>query len=218
MSTTYYTPLAIVIGFALVAGALYFTGLNDQSNTGRSVVSANTISPQRDSADRLMYGAAEAETTIIEFSDFECPFCAQLHPTIRRIVDESEGTINWEFRHLPLPSHRNAELAATAAECVAREVGQTAFWQYTDDIFANYREVSRTYLLEAAERYGLSSEAFAACEIDDTISQQIASDVATAQALGGNGTPFSVILFADGRTQPVSGALPYANWRALLSL
>lgn len=54
-------------------------------------------------SDRNLYGSPRADITIVEFSDVECPFCARVHPTIERLVDESDGQINWEYRHLPLP-------------------------------------------------------------------------------------------------------------------
>jgi len=162
------------------------------------------------------YGSTRAPITIVEWSDAECPFCARLHPTLKQLVDESDGGVQWQYRHLPLPNHRMAEPAALAAECVGREQGNDAFWQYLDTIFENHNRLTQEFLTASAQAAGVSSDVLQACFVDDELAAIVATDVATAQHFGGSGTPFSVIIMPDNTIRPVRGALPLAQWQALL--
>ncbi len=78
-------------------------------------------------------GNPNAQITIIEYSDYECPFCKQFHPTLEKIVRESEGSVKWIYRHYPL--HQNSVERLVAAECVGEIKGDDAFWKYSDLLF-----------------------------------------------------------------------------------
>lgn len=82
--------------------------------------------------DHIM-GNKDAEIVIIEYSDFECPYCKTLHPTLEKLVKESNGNIAWVFRHWPI--HQDSFLKVQASECVAKIKGNDAFWKYTDLLF-----------------------------------------------------------------------------------
>ena len=82
-------------------------------------------------------GSIDAEVVLVEFSDLDCPFCKQLHPTLKRLVDEYDGRVAWVYRHYPLEQlHPNAPLLAEASECVAQIKGNDAFWEFIDRYFA----------------------------------------------------------------------------------
>ncbi len=81
-------------------------------------------------------GSATPEIAIIEYSDFECPFCSRIHVTLEKIVSENDN-VAWTYRHLPLGFHAQAMPAAIASECVAKEEGNDAFWSFADTIFAD---------------------------------------------------------------------------------
>lgn len=81
-------------------------------------------------------GSADAEIAIIEYSDFECPFCSRIHSTLEQVVNTHDNTA-WAYRHLPLGFHPQALPAAIASECVAEHEGNDAFWEFTDAIFAD---------------------------------------------------------------------------------
>jgi len=85
-------------------------------------------------------GSGSPSITIIEYSDLECPFCARVHDTFKQIVDEHTD-VTWVYRHLPLSFHPQAMPAAIASECVAREEGNEAFWNFADTIFANQEQL-----------------------------------------------------------------------------
>lgn len=202
---------SIVIGILLVGGALYAKGV---FTLGTTDYTAQRIEKDK----RHLYGNPKAETVIVEFSDYECPFCAQLHPTLKKIVDQSNGTIAWEYRHLPLASHPHARLAASYAECVALESGTDTFWQYSDVLFANQEKITEKYLLQQALALGSEEKKLSECVQSNSVATQIANDTQVAKSLGGSGTPFSVIIFPDKVHKPISGALPYEKWVTLLDL
>lgn len=85
-------------------------------------------------------GNPDAEVTIIEYSDYECPFCKQFHPTLDRIVKESGGSVKWIYRHYPL--HQNSVERLVAAECVADIKGNDAFWKYSELLFGLLKTAS----------------------------------------------------------------------------
>jgi protein-disulfide isomerase len=79
-------------------------------------------------------GPADAEITIYEWSDYECPFCSRVHPSLQQVVD-TYPNVNWVYRNLPLSFHVQAEPAARAALCIGQEKGNEAFWNFTDTLF-----------------------------------------------------------------------------------
>lgn len=214
MNVNNLTALSILVGFALVAGAIFFSGNNPLAANSETLMADSSVS--RSAKIKFVYGDPKAATTIVEFSDYECPFCARVHPTIKQLVDESEGRIKWEYRHLPLATHVKAKPTAMIAECVGRELGNEAFWQFSDIMFSNQDKLSVAYASEEAISLGLSNESLTTCMEDVKIENQIKIDELTAKALGGSGTPFSIIVYPDGTMKPVKGALPYDNWLPLL--
>ncbi|PIR69325.1 MAG: hypothetical protein COU47_03055, partial [Candidatus Niyogibacteria bacterium CG10_big_fil_rev_8_21_14_0_10_46_36] len=99
----YGVPLAIIAAGLLIAGAVFFTGNNN--GTVASDNNANNTGAQPSgefrmpSEDDHIRGATDAKVTVIEYSDFNCSFCARLHPTLTRIVEEYDGEVNWVYRH-----------------------------------------------------------------------------------------------------------------------
>lgn len=199
---------SILIGVGLVVAAWYIT--ESRNGSGQS-----SPAPMRTQA-AYTYGAANAPITIVEWSDAECPFCARVHPTLTRLVDESEGTIRWQYRHLTLRAGGVAAAAAVAAECVGKHVGETAFWDFLDTVFSNQDRLDQTYLSSRVTAAGVSEAQYQACQNDESIAALIAQDTAAAEYFGGSGTPFSLIIFPDNTIRPVSGALPYEQWLTLL--
>ena len=224
----YLIPLTILISGVLIAGAVVYSG-----STGTSIIRVdsnpgavkNVITPEAADGliaatraeDGLVYGNPDAAYTVVEFSDFECPFCARVHPTLKQLVDESNGDIKWEYRHLPLSIHQNAIPAAAASECVAKLKGVEAFWKFADFLFARQQNLStETYLAGAAEA-GIAESDFMTCMSDPVIHEQLKEDESTAVALGGGGTPFNVVVYPNGTQKAVPGALSLAQFKALVA-
>jgi protein-disulfide isomerase len=211
--------ISVAIVFGGVCVALLLTLVNGtlldfiRVNDGLSVVEA----AERTNNPHTM-GDKNSAITIVEFSDFECPYCARLHPILSQIVKESNGGVSWEFRHLPLPNHTHAEAAAYAGECIAKLAGNEAFWAFAQNVFSHQRELGTGFFESEAKALGINEEDFRTCVASENIKSTVLADRAAAVAHGAAGTPFSIIVYSDGGIQPVSGALPYNEWKRLLSL
>ena len=103
--------------------------------TGKSGKTVNIDDTDTINSTDHVYGNKNAAIVVFEYADLECPYCHAFHPTMKRIVDESNGTIAWVYRSYPLSFHAHAEVKAEAAECIAQAGGNDAFWKYTDVVF-----------------------------------------------------------------------------------
>jgi hypothetical protein len=133
------TPYSVIIGANGVKTDI--RGADSYDNVKKlvdEVISGSVTKPYTgnivvsEDGDHVL-GNPNAKITIIEYSDYECPFCKQFHPTLERIVKESDGNVKWIYRHYPL--HQNSVERLVAAECVAEIKGNDAFWKYTDLLF-----------------------------------------------------------------------------------
>ncbi|MBI4407448.1 MAG: thioredoxin domain-containing protein [Candidatus Kerfeldbacteria bacterium] len=158
------------------------------------------------------------DITIVEYSDTECPFCKKFHPTMQQVLQDYDGKVRWAYKHLPLTSlHSKAPREANATLC-ANEQGK--FWEYLDLLFertpAN-NGLEDSELFTMADDVGLDRTAFADCVENDKYVDVVSQEAKEAQSLGGQGTPFSVIVDKDGNVlAPLSGALPYAQLQQAL--
>lgn len=89
--------------------------------------------PPVDPTTEHILGSTTAPVTIVEYSDYECPYCKAFHPTLTQLVTESSGGVSWVYRHWPI--HQGSFDKLVAAECVAKIKGNDAFWKYTDLLF-----------------------------------------------------------------------------------
>src|SRR5690606_768732 len=116
-------------------------------------------------------GNPDAEIVIVEYSDYECPFCKGFHGTMNRIMEEygTKGQVAWVYRHFPLTQiHKNAQPAAEASECVAQIGGNEKFWEYSDKIIAGAPEsLSAENLLATAVEIGIGETEYKACLASD---------------------------------------------------
>src|SRR3989344_3317889 len=134
---------AILVAGVLVAGAILFVNFGpSQPVVAVEEQVAEVNVPTLNSNDYVL-GSPNAPVVLVEYSDFQCPFCSMIHPTLKRIVEESEGQISWTYRHLPLESiHPQALPSALAAECIGEQLGNEGFWAFADDMFANQDSMS----------------------------------------------------------------------------
>lgn len=106
--------------------------------------------------DDFVYGDPDAPIAMVEYSDFECPYCSRFHPTAKQIVDDYPGQVKWIYKNFPLSSiHPSAQSAAEAAECAAEQGGNEAFWAYGDLLFQNQQALNKATYLKLAQQLGL---------------------------------------------------------------
>ncbi len=150
-------------------------------------------------------GKPDAPITIVEFSDFQCPFCGRAQPTLARVLDEYPDDVRLLFRHMPLSFHKDAPLAHRAS-VAAGEQGR--FWEMHDRIFGQQRDLSRNTLVAHAQAIGLDVARFQRDLDDPKLDADVERDLAEARELGITGTP---AFFINGRL--LSGAQPYSAFR-----
>jgi protein-disulfide isomerase len=160
------------------------------------------------SANSASKGSANAPIEIIEFSDFQCPFCLRADPTVRQVLSTYGDRIRFVYRHYPLPNHPLARRAAEAAACAGE---QGKFWPYHDLLFANPSKLGDTDLKQHAAALGLNASQFGSCVDTHKPKAQIDADVKDGEEAGVNGTP---AFFINGRM--ISGAQPYDVFKKII--
>lgn len=153
-------------------------------------------------------GKASAPIEMIEFSDFQCPYCQRAHATVDQVLAAYGDRIKFVYRHYPLPNHPNAAPAAEASEC-ANEQGQ--FWPYHDRLFANTSKLSGADLKRYAGELGLDVAKFNACVDSRKYKAQVEADLKDGDTAGVNGTP---AFFINGRM--LSGAQPFDAFKKII--
>jgi protein-disulfide isomerase len=155
-------------------------------------------------------GPANAPVVIQEISDYQCPFCSRVLPTIEQLMTAFPNQIRLVWRDLPLPFHPNAHIAAQAAREVQRQGGDEKFWAYNAKLFENQRDLTRETLERlATELGGINMAQFRQALDTERHKAAVDADLAAAQAVGINGTPGFVI---NGTV--ISGAVPYEQFEA----
>ena len=153
-------------------------------------------------------GSDKAKVTIVEFSDFQCPFCGRASQTVAQIEKAYGKDVRVAFKHNPLPFHPNAMPAAEAAEA-AHEQGK--FWEMHDKLFANQQALSPADFEKYAKEIGVDVEKMKASVAAGRNKQHISADMSEAAKLGARGTPY---FFINGR--PLSGAQPFDAFKKVI--
>lgn len=153
-------------------------------------------------------GPASAPIEMIEFSDFQCPYCQRAHSTIEQVLATYGDKIRFVYRHYPVPGHPNAKAAAEASEC-AKEQGK--FWPFHDRLFANTSKLSDADLKQHAAAIGIDTAAFNSCFDSHKYSQLVDADARDGESAGVNGTP---AFYINGRM--LSGAQPFDAFKRVI--
>jgi len=171
----------------------------------------NLLEPARIEVEAIgpSQGPNDAPVTVVEFSDFECPFCLRVLPTLEQIRETYPDQVQIVYRQFPLNAiHSNAQLSAEASLCAD---AQGKFWEMHDAIFDARGKADADELKAMAGELGLDTEAFATCLDSREYQSQVADDVAAGRRAGVNGTP---ALFINGRF--LSGAQPFTVVQRLI--
>lgn len=153
-------------------------------------------------------GGANAPITIVEFSEFQCPYCSRAQVTLKEIEETYGDQIKLVFRDFPLDFHQNAQKAAEASGCAGE---QDKFWEMHDKLFANQRALEVDAMKGYAAELGLDTTKFNECLDSGRRAAEVAKDTEDGKAAGVTGTP---AFFING--QMVAGALPVETFRSIL--
>lgn len=198
-----FIPLAFLLGLGggyLLWGSKPPTVAADANNIKRVDVSTD---------DDPSIGPADAKVTIIEFSDYQCPYCQVWYKQVyQQLLASYPGKLRFVYRDLPLPMHPEAVPAAEAANCAGE---QNAYWKYHDALFNQQYGLNRTAYDQYATDLGLDIQAFDACLESHRYQGEIQADAADAARVGINGTPSFVV---NGRI--LVGALPFSDFKAVI--
>ena len=159
-------------------------------------------------ADAQALGPATAPVTIVEYSDYQCPYCRRAAPTVERVLKEYEGKVRFVYRDYPLNFHPRAVPASVAARCAAE---QNKFWDYHNNLMNQQGDLSDADLQKRAEATGLDIAAFSSCYGSQRHNEAIMAAFREGQSYGVTGTP---AFFVNGRM--VSGAQPFEAFKAII--
>ncbi len=221
--------IGLVIGFSM-AGSMGGGTRPVADNAVPNAPSAPTPEPEAPAADvepvdpkeDHIFGNANAKVTVIEYSDFECPFCKRHFDTMNQLLKTYKADeVNLVFRHFPLSFHANAQKEAEASECAAELGGNNAFWKYHDAIFtrttANGVGFPLDNLVPLAKELGLNEAKFKDCLDTGKYAAKVKAQQESGIASGVRGTPGSfVINNATKESKSVSGAVPLSDFQAVI--
>jgi protein-disulfide isomerase len=220
---------ALILGASIVAGSLLIKGSLDgvaeQISEARVALPEAKPAPRPTAAARpgrpdpskrytvktagsAARGPEKAKVTLVEFSDFQCPYCARVTSTLEQIEKEYGDEVRRVFKHLPLGFHKKAPGAHAAAEAAHR---QGKFWEMHGAIFGNQRQMSPEQYVEYAKEIGLDMEKFTADVASQSVKSRVDEDTREAARLGVTGTPG---FFINGRF--LSGAKPIQEFKKLI--
>ncbi len=197
-----FTSLAFILGMAV--GYLIWGG-NDGTSGTSDTVRRVTVSTDGDPS----VGPENAPVTIIEFSDYQCPYCKAWYDQVySQLMAAYPNQIRFVYRDYPLPGHAEAKPAAEAAECAG---AQGKYWEFHDALFSDQYAFGRAGYEQYAADLGLDMASFTTCLDEHTYKSEVEGDALDAAKAGINSTPSFVI---NGRV--VVGALPLSDFVSII--
>ncbi len=218
---------ALVLATLLLVGVVKVASRSSEapeSRTAQNKGSPAALAPLTE-RDHIR-GNPQAPVLMVEYSDFECPFCKSLHRTMRRIMDEygKQGQVAWVYRHFPIEQlhPEKATTEAIASECATEQGGNGMFWQFADRFFeltpSNNNTDLSVVLPQIVDELSLDQDVFVECMESGRHDAHIREDFDNAIAIGARGTPWTVIVTPDGARYPLTGGPPYAVVKRLIDL
>lgn len=212
----------------LVGLALILPGFVGKSKTANTAVADTTTTntntapaaptysaPKAVSSADYARGNKKAKVVLVEFSDYECPFCKTFHPTMANQVMKDYGDkILWVYRQFPLSFHQNAQKEAEAGLCVGKLGGTDKFWAFSDKIFERTTSNGTGFSLDAlgplAKEVGVNQSKFQSCLDSGEMTAAVQAEEADGGAAGVSGTPTTLVLDSNGKfLSAIPGAYPY---------
>ena len=222
-SLFFFVLILVLVGAAYIVGIKQGAGVGGSGSESEKGINSDTSVSNVQERFASIFSLQEHDATrgsgdilLIEYSDYECPFCQRFHATAQSAVDD--GLVTWVYRHLPLSIHQTADYGAVLAECVRTHKGPDAFWEYTDAIFETNDARSRILYNALAEEQGINKSAIEACsEAGSPERTRVANGLDDALFLGINGTPGGLIINTkNGEFRRLAGAIDYATLRKVI--
>ncbi|MEK7086876.1 MAG: DsbA family protein [Patescibacteria group bacterium] len=159
------------------------------------------------------WGNKNAPVKLIEYSDLECPFCKDFHPTLKKVVEDYGGEIVWVYRHFPIDfRHPKARKEAEATECANELGGNDKFWAYIEKLYEitpSNNGLDLAELPKIAVAVGLDKSKFETCLTSGKYAKRVDDDVLDAANAKAGGTPYAIVIAENGKKYAIPGALPY---------
>lgn len=207
-----FVLLIVIIWFGVAVGLRVYRGVSGQQREQQNPLAQTPFASDPNKVPGVntpMRGSPEAPVTIVEFGDFECPYCQASFPVVLQMLSDYPEQIKLVFRHYPLTTiHPFARAAAEAAACA--EV-QGKFWPYHDQLYMHPANLDEAGLVAAATATGLDVMKWQQCRALGIGARRVDSDMADARALGVHGTPTWFI-----NNHEIEGALNTSQFRALI--
>lgn len=208
-------PISIVFGFGLIALAIYFSGLG--TNTTAPVADKKEEAKANiravDKTDYIL-GNPNAPILIVEYSDYDCPFCKNFHETMNQIMNEYgvTGKVAWVYRQFPIAGlHPNSPTISEAALCVGELGGNDAFWKFSNSVFTGRGTNEQTKisnLSDYAVSAGVDKTAYQKCMESGKHKKNVEDSINDGASAGIQGTPQSFVIVGN-KQAPIEGAQPY---------
>lgn len=154
-------------------------------------------------------GKADAKVTIVEYTDFQCPYCQTFHETMLQLLKNYPNDVRWVLRNFPLSFHPEAEPAAIAAECALEQKDNDTYWKYVDKLFENQSQLGSAQYETWAKELGLNLNTFKDCVSNKKTLSKIQKQSSEGAQYGVQGTPGNYLNGTE-----LGGAVPYSSLEA----
>lgn len=217
-------PAAIITAGAVIALALVLSGRTGAPTDTKQVQNQvpTVTAPSKEIAlrdgDYVRGDLTKAQVVIVEYSDSDCPYCQRFHMTMKDILSSYGTKVAWVYRYFPLSIHPDAENEAIALECSGQLGGNDVFWKYLDEVIdiTVSPDKSASVLTSSATNLGLDSKAFSSCLGGKDAAKKVTDQSAEAQALGAQGTPYSIAISKSGEQVVIPGAYPIDQMKTII--
>lgn len=206
------------------------TAVVDDSNTDTDAAAASKLEnmPTFDPQTDHVRGNKNAKVVLVEYSDFECPYCNKFHPTMLALMEKYGDQIAWVYRHFPLSFHPNAQTLAEASECVNTYGSAEAFWSFADSVYekvadssiysdATNKKIDEETILSLAAAAGADRNKVKSCLDSGEMTAKVKADQTGGGQAGVNGTPNTIIVSEKGGFELIPGALSLEQVESVLA-
>ncbi len=217
--------LASIIALAIILPQAYSS--KKSTNTAVAAAPTNTAAAATFSAPKAVSdadyirGNKNAKLTILEFSDYECPFCKSFHPSMLSVMDTYKDKVRWVYRQFPLSFHQNAAKESEAGLCVGKLGGEEKFWTFTDEIFKRTTSNGTGFALAdlgpLAKEIGVNQSKFQSCLDSGEMAATVQAQEADGTAAGVTGTPTAILLDSNNKfIKAIPGAYPLDQVKTMI--